>query len=139
EEDLNPGGFHRWPADQRMTSMMAPTLIAGGNGRHIALGSGGSNRLRTAILQVLVNLIDFEMPLAEAVDAPRVHFERDVLNIEHGFERDDLKALELNYPQLRFWDSRNLFFGGVHSVQVGEQSFEGAGDPRRGGVARIVQ
>lgn len=139
EEDLNPAGFHRWPCDRRMTSMMAPTIVSAANGHYTALGSGGSNRLRTAILQVLVNLIDFGMPLADAVDAPRIHFERDVLNIEQATERDHLDALRSDYPQLRCWDSRNLFFGGVHSVQAGKAAFSGAGDPRRGGVARIVR
>ncbi|NCF83641.1 MAG: Gamma-glutamyltranspeptidase, partial [Proteobacteria bacterium] len=59
EEDLNPGGFQRWPEGHRMTSMMAPTLLEWPDGDTVALGSGGSNRLRTAILQVLLNLIDF--------------------------------------------------------------------------------
>jgi len=58
EEDLNPDGFHRWPVNRRMTSMMAPTLVISPQGKKISLGSGGSNRLRTAILQVLINIID---------------------------------------------------------------------------------
>ena len=75
EEDLNPQGFHRWPVNQRMTSMMSPSLVLQPKGRSIALGSGGSNRIRSAILQVLVNLIDFVMSPDDAVNQPRVHFE----------------------------------------------------------------
>ena len=41
EEDLNPGGFHRWHANQRMSSMMAPTVAHLPDGRVIATGSGG--------------------------------------------------------------------------------------------------
>jgi gamma-glutamyltranspeptidase/glutathione hydrolase len=66
EEDLNPGGFQRWPEGHRMTSMMAPTLLEWPDGDTVALGSGGSNRLRTAILQVLLNLIDFKLPVGVA-------------------------------------------------------------------------
>ncbi|NIR61859.1 MAG: Gamma-glutamyltranspeptidase, partial [Gammaproteobacteria bacterium] len=93
EEDLNPGGFQRWPVAHRMTSMMAPTLLEWPEGETVALGSGGSNRLRTAILQVLVNLIDFELPVEEAVHAPRVHYENGLLSVEGGFDLEALAPL----------------------------------------------
>jgi len=75
EEDINPTGFHQWPEDTRLSSMMAPTLAVEGNGTLMALGSGGSNRIRTAILQVLVNFLDFSMSADDAVEAPRLHYE----------------------------------------------------------------
>ncbi|NIQ53769.1 MAG: Gamma-glutamyltranspeptidase, partial [Gemmatimonadetes bacterium] len=81
EEDLNPGGFQRWPEAHRMTSMMAPSALEWPNGDRAALGSGGSNRLRTAILQVLLNIIDFRLPVEEAVQAPRVHYENGLLSV----------------------------------------------------------
>ncbi|MDX1576417.1 MAG: gamma-glutamyltransferase, partial [Kiloniellales bacterium] len=62
EEDLNVAGFHAWREGTRMASMMAPTLAFLADGGVAALGSGGSNRIRTAILQVLSNLIDFAQP-----------------------------------------------------------------------------
>lgn len=69
EEDLNPMGFHNWTVNQRMTSMMAPSFVDTPN-QTIVLGSGGSNRIRTAILQVLVNLLEYDMSIEEAVCAP---------------------------------------------------------------------
>ncbi len=138
EEDLNPSGFHRWQTNQRMTSMMAPGLLLWPNGRQVALGSGGSNRIRTAILQVLSNLVDFGQPLETAVNQPRIHFEKGHLAIEGGFDRERLARLVEGYPDHRFWDDRNLFFGGVHAVEHDGKDFHGAGDPRRGGVARVV-
>lgn len=133
EEDLNPAGFNCWPCDVRVSSMMAPTL-AEAKGHLIAIGSGGSNRLRSAILQTLVNMIDFGMTARQAVDAPRIHFERDSLDIEPGLADDALQALCADYPQHRVWGSRNLFFGGTHTVCWDGKGFSGAGDPRRGGV-----
>jgi len=138
EQDLNPRGFHRWPPDQRMTSMLSPSLAVFPDGRHIAIGSGGSNRLRTAILQVLVNLVDFHMNLEDAVHAPRIHCEADLLNIEGGFAADDLRSLGARFPQHKIWEERNLFFGGTHCVEWDGVTFHGSGDPRRGGVALIV-
>ena len=77
EEDLNPGGFHRLPAGVRLASMMTPTIARLSDGGQIALGSGGSNRIRSAILQVLLNVLEFDMDLEQAVNAPRLHLERD--------------------------------------------------------------
>jgi gamma-glutamyltranspeptidase/glutathione hydrolase len=138
EEDLNPDGFYRWPANCRMTSMMAPTLLLGPDGRKISLGSGGSNRLRTAILQVLVNIVDFDMPLHDAVNHPRIHFENDLLSVEPGFESKVLDRLFESHTNHKLWQQQNLFFGGVHTVAEHNGRFDGAGDQRRGGVAIIV-
>ena len=138
EQDLNPDGFFRWPANQRMTSMMAPTLVVSSQGRKVCLGSGGSNRLRTAILQVLINIIDFEKNLHDAVNHPRIHFENDLLSVEPGFEPLELQPLRQRYINHKLWEQKNLFFGGVHAVTEHNGKFDGAGDQRRGGVAKIV-
>jgi gamma-glutamyltranspeptidase/glutathione hydrolase len=139
EQDLNPSGFFRWPADQRMTSMMAPTLVISPQGKKTCLGSGGSNRLRTAILQVLINLIDYNHPLYDAVNHPRIHFENDLLSIEPGFDAGELQMLCRQYANHKLWRQKNLFFGGVHAVTEHHGVFDGAGDPRRGGVAKVVE
>ena len=139
EEDLNPDGFYRWPANQRMTSMMAPTLVISPQGKIISLGSGGSNRLRTAILQVLVNLIDFDMPLYEAVNQPRVHCENDLISIEPGFDGDAIQALLEEQEKHKIWRQQNMYFGGVHAVSEHQGQFSGAGDQRRAGVACVVE
>ena len=139
EEDINPAGFHQWPTDQRMTSMMAPCLVLFDDGREIALGSGGSNRIRSAILQVLSNLIDHGLTVKQAVEAPRIHLENDHLSIEGGFDQHNLNELQKTFPQHTLWPTRNLFFGGAHTVMRDGDNFSGAGDPRRGGVAKLVR
>ena len=134
EEDLNPAGFHRWPEGERMTSMMAPTIGLFPDGHRISTGSGGSNRLRTAILQVLLNLIDFNMDVEQAVNAPRIHYEDSLLSVEGGFDEQRIETLLEAYPDHQVWDEQNLFFGGVHTVDSDGKGFSGAGDPRRSGV-----
>ncbi len=137
EEDLNPAGFHAWKTNTRMSSMMAPTMVLEPQGRLTALGSGGSNRIRTAILQVLLGLLDFQLDLTDAVEAPRCHFEQGLLNMEYGFPEAAITSLATEWPDLKAWDEQNLFFGGVHAVRADLSTGEmiGAGDPRRGGVA----
>lgn len=133
EEDLNPGGFHQWQQDVRVSSMMAPSLAIDDK-RIIAIGSGGSNRLRTAILQTLSNLIDFDMPVAEAVDAQRIHSERGLISIEPGFDQGAVTDLISSHEKHHLWEEQNLFFGGTHTVTFDGKQFQGAGDARRGGV-----
>ena len=138
EIDLHPQGFHRLPAGQRLMTMMSPVLILKGGHPLMALGSGGSNRIRSAILQVISNVIDFQLELAEAVDAPRLHFEDKVMQLEGGIEPTVAAQLEARGYQVNRWPARNMFFGGVHAVaQEAESTWIAVGDVRRGGsVAR---
>ena len=138
EDDLNPGGFHRWTPDARMTSMMAPTALAWRDGRRVVTGSGGSNRIRTALLQVLVNLVDFAMDVEEAVIAPRIHMEGSFLSVEGGFDPERIAPVLAAWPDHQLWDASNVFFGGAHTVASGPRGVEGAGDPRRGGACAII-
>jgi gamma-glutamyltranspeptidase/glutathione hydrolase len=139
EEDLNPGGFNRWHEGVRLASMMSPTVVETADGTRCALGSGGSNRIRSAITQVLANLLDFGMRPEQAVTAPRIHLEGEKLSYEPGFSPAALDALCAAVPQHHGWPETNLFFGGVHTVSVtADGRFDGAGDPRRGGVARVA-
>jgi gamma-glutamyltranspeptidase / glutathione hydrolase len=138
EADLQPLGFGRWPLDTRLTSMMAPTVVEErGGGGVVVLGSGGSNRIRSAILQVLLGLLELGLPLAEAVARPRLHVEGSRLEIEGGFEREVVDALTSRWADHRVWPGANLFFGGAHAVRLSPGGWSGAGDPRRGGVAWV--
>ncbi len=121
-----------------MTSMMAPSVIRTSDGAVIATGSGGSNRIRTALLQVMMNLIHFEMDVTDAVLHPRIHLEGDKLSVEGGFAPEEVERLIAHYSEHEVWPDRNLFFGGAHTVMVSDDGYAGAGDPRRGGVCRIV-
>ena len=138
EDDLNPDGFHQWTPGERMTSMMAPTALAWRDGRRVATGSGGSNRIRTALLQVLVNLVDLAMEVEEAVVAPRVHVEDSFLSVEGGFDAERISAVLEAWPEHQLWSATNMFFGGAHTVASGGRGVEGAGDPRRDGASAMI-
>ncbi|HTI33362.1 MAG TPA: gamma-glutamyltransferase [Miltoncostaea sp.] len=138
EEDLNPGGFGRTDPGERMTSMMAPSLLLRDGEPVMALGSAGSNRLRSAILQTVVNLVDAGMDVRGAVRHPRVHPEGDGVDVEGGGPEDAVAALLADGHRLRRWGETNLLFGGVSAAGVGPSGLDGAGDPRRGGAAVAV-
>ncbi|HUA74505.1 MAG TPA: gamma-glutamyltransferase [Solirubrobacteraceae bacterium] len=139
EEDLNPFGFHLHPRRRRMPSMMAPTVVMREGEVELVLGSAGSNRIRSAILQTIVGAVDHGLGVRAAVDAPRVHFEGDVLYVEPGVEPSELEALAASDDaegiEIVRFASQNLFFGGVQAVSRRGRVLAGAGDPRRGGVA----
>lgn len=132
EEDLSPLGFHTHPAGRRMPSMMAPTIVMSEGEVELVLGSAGSNRIRSALLQTIVGVVDRGLHAPAAVSAPRAHFEGGIVYHEPGIEptSDPEKEREL----VRFHEL-NLFFGGVQAVQSDGGKLIGAGDPRRGGVA----
>jgi gamma-glutamyltranspeptidase/glutathione hydrolase len=135
EQDLSPLGFYSHSPGRRLPSMMAPTVVLGDGVPELVLGSAGSNRIRSAIVQVIVNVVDGGMAPRAAVDAPRLHFEDGLVYVEPGIDEAALKGRTLAY-----FRERNLFFGGVQAVRrdpvTGELS--GAGDPRRGGAVVIA-
>jgi gamma-glutamyltranspeptidase/glutathione hydrolase len=139
EADLHPGGFHTRPAGIRLPTMMTPTIVLHNGMTRLVVGSGGSIRIRSAILQVLNNLLDYQMPLAEAVNKARVHVENGALQCEAGYDPVALQELEaMGYPVNR-WQSRSIYFGGAHSVaRLPNGRLQAAGDNRRGGATAVA-
>jgi gamma-glutamyltranspeptidase/glutathione hydrolase len=139
EIDLHPNGFHRLPSGARLTTMMSPVVVLREGEPVLAVGSGGSNRLRSAIMQVISNVIDFGMPLADAIDAPRVHFEADLLQVEGGILDSVVSELKRAGYRVNHWPGRNMFFGGAHAVAQQGGKLVAAGDRRRGGSVAVVE
>ncbi|WP_291994407.1 gamma-glutamyltransferase [Candidatus Accumulibacter sp. ACC003] len=140
EDDINPAGFHQLPPGTRLSTMMSPTIVVAGDRPCFALGSGGSNRIRSAILQALLNLLAYHRPLDEAVNASRLHVEGGKLWFESsGLDAKVIAALEKAWPDCTRFEQPSLFFGGVNCVAYGHDHPYGAGDRRRGGVVVVAQ
>jgi gamma-glutamyltranspeptidase/glutathione hydrolase len=122
----------------RLTTMMSPAVVLRQGEPLLAVGSGGSNRLRSAITQVISNVVDFGMPLADAIDAPRVHFEAGLLQVEGGIRDTVVRELEGAGYQVNHWPGPNMFFGGAHAVARQNGRLVAAGDRRRGGSVAVV-
>jgi gamma-glutamyltranspeptidase/glutathione hydrolase len=101
----------------------------------------GATRILTGVLQVVVNMIDFEMTPVEAVSAPRVHCEQEQLDLEpraYFALKDELKAR--GYNVVKSGLSYDAFFSLVHvaSRDPATGRLNGAADPRgRGGLAIV--
>jgi gamma-glutamyltranspeptidase/glutathione hydrolase len=140
EEDLNPLGFHNWEENKRISSMMSPTLVSRKGIPIMTMGSGGSNRIRSAITQAISNFIDFNMNPEDCVNAPRIHWEKNHLDIEPGFNMDTIENLILPPGAEKiYWTAKNMYFGGVHAVFIDQKgNIIPAGDRRRVGAVRIL-
>ena len=140
EEDLNPQGFHRIPPGQRVSSMMSPTLALRDGEVVLGLGSAGSNRIRSAILQTAVRVLEQEMNADDAVVAGRLHFEAGTVQAEPGVDETGLDDLERRGVPVVRWKRKNLFFGGAQAVTRDPAGGElsGGGDPRRGGAVAFA-
>jgi gamma-glutamyltranspeptidase/glutathione hydrolase len=103
-----------------------------------AVGSAGSNRLRSAILMVVAGMVDAGLDPAQAVARARVHHEGGGLDVEGGVPAGAVAALRDAGFDLRLWDETNLYFGGVSAVGADARGLSAAGDPRRGGGAAGV-
>jgi gamma-glutamyltranspeptidase/glutathione hydrolase len=135
EEDLNPLGFHAISPGRRVPSMMAPTVVLRDGEIELGLGSAGSNRIRSAILQTIVRAVEQGMGAGEAVRAPRLHFEQGVVQAEPGIDEGALARIEARGVPVLRRPAINLFFGGTQAVarERGTGRLSGGGDPRRGG------
>jgi gamma-glutamyltranspeptidase/glutathione hydrolase len=140
EEDLNPFGFHEHSPGHRLPSMMSPTVVLRDGELEAGLGSGGSNRIRAAILQTIMRLVCDGLGAAEAVNAPRVHFEHGAIQAEPGIDEEALRRLEQRGYEVVRWAERNVFFGGVHAVarEPRTGALTGGGDQRRGGAVAVA-
>lgn len=129
EIELNRRAAETRAPGTRLPSNMAPT-VARGDGAVLAIGSPGADRITTAIHQVLTNLLQFEMPLREAIEHPRLHVdttgEKDQLRTEPGLELPDVELPVYTFPAL------NMYFGGVSVASFDERrGFEVCADSRR--------
>jgi gamma-glutamyltranspeptidase/glutathione hydrolase len=82
----------------------------------------------------MLNLIDFGLPVDEAVNAPRIHFEGGVLDVEAGMAPEEVDTLEAMGLRVKRWRKKDMYFGGVHTIYFNDGAMRAAGDERRGGA-----
>ena len=127
-------------------SSMSATIVARGETPVMAVGSPGSARIISAVVQVVSNWIDRGMDIGGAVAAPRMHvvppnrilFERGISkNLARRFKK---AGFELEQPPVEVArDGFNAYFGGVHAVAFEDGQWTGAADPRRDGTVVFVR
>ncbi|MFL6179299.1 MAG: gamma-glutamyltransferase [Actinomycetes bacterium] len=137
ESDLHPDGFHGAEPGTRVASMMAPSLLDLADGSVVALGSGGSERIRSALLQTVVRLVHGDA-LVNAVGDPRFHFDGSTSQLEPGVSDAVATELAAMGPVQR-WRQTSVYFGGVNAVRRHPDGrLEATGDTRRDGAGAVI-
>jgi gamma-glutamyltranspeptidase/glutathione hydrolase len=122
---------------QRTTSSMAPTFVYDASGPVLALGTPGGDTIPSTLLQIISNVVDFRMPFARAIDAPRVHqsYALDRASFELGRPPAQAILSRLKRMGHRF-EPRGTKQGDAKCVLLSNGVLWGYADPREGGLAR---
>jgi gamma-glutamyltranspeptidase/glutathione hydrolase len=124
---------------ERLSSMMSPSVVLRDGRPRLVVGSAGSLRLRGAVMQIVVNVVQHGLGVVDAIDRPRVHLEGEHLHCEGGHDPAQLDRLEELGWDVTRWRRRNLYFGGAAAVEMRDDgTLAAAGDPRRGGAGVVV-
>ncbi|MGL4635721.1 MAG: gamma-glutamyltransferase [Beijerinckiaceae bacterium] len=117
---------------KRPLSSMSPTIVFKDGKPVLVTGSPGGSRIITTVLQVVSNVIDHGMNVAEATEAPRVHHQwlPDELRVERGLSVDTIRLLQAKGHKVEVRQA----MGSTHSIAVNKQGFEGASDQRQAGT-----
>jgi gamma-glutamyltranspeptidase/glutathione hydrolase len=124
-------------AGKRPLSSMTPTIVFANGEPWFATGSPGGSRIITAVLQMIVNVIDHGMNIAEAASAPRMHHQwyPDVLSLEPGFSPDTIRLLKERGHDVQKSRSSS---GSTQTVAYRDGLFRGASDMRRPGAGSVA-
>jgi len=126
---LTGGDANRIAPGKRMLSSMAPTIVQRDGKNLLVTGSPGGSQIITTVLQVILNVIDFDLNIQSAVAAPRVHHQwlPDELRVEEGLSPDTLKLLE----EMGYTVVRGSAMGASQSILIRDGVMSGGADPRR--------
>jgi gamma-glutamyltranspeptidase/glutathione hydrolase len=115
-------------------SAMTPTIVLRNGKLYLVVGSPGGPTIINTVLEVILNVVDFQMNVADAVDAPRLHHQwmPDVLRLERGFSPDTVALLKARGHNVEFEDGQ----GEVAAIRIQDGWLEGDADPRTEGTAK---
>lgn len=120
---------------RRPLSSMVPTIVLKDGKPFLVLGAPGGSRIITAVLQVLLNVIDFGMNIQEAIDFPRVHhqWKPDRLDIERGISPDTIALLKKDGYNIE--EAKPVVIARVEAILLGDGWLQGGHDERGSGKA----
>ncbi|MDX9897895.1 MAG: gamma-glutamyltransferase [Spirochaetia bacterium] len=126
---------------KRMNTTIAPTLVMKNGKAFATLGTPGAMRIVPTLAQIVTNLIDYDMGIQEAIEAPRMYCTflqgagKTTMDIESFlFPEAEVARLAAMGYKLKTYDERDLFFGGVQGIIIKNGKMHGGADPRRDGA-----
>jgi gamma-glutamyltranspeptidase/glutathione hydrolase len=135
--DPRPGRAGSIAPGKRRFSSLSPTIVFEGDTPVMTLGAPGGAWIGIAILQVLLNVLEFGMGMQEAISAPRFSATTDAIDISNRIPRATQTAVEaMGYRVNRY--PGGFVFAGVHGITLWDGRLEGGADPQRDGYVGEV-
>ena len=135
--DPRPGMTHSIHPGKRRFTAMCPTIVFKGDAPYIVVGAPGGTFITMGVLQSILNVIDFDMTMLEAVAAPRFTANSNTIDVSNRiphFVTDEL--VRRGYPVER--NPFSYVFAGVHAIRIKDGAWDGGADPGRDGMALAV-
>jgi len=124
--------------NRRPVSSMSPVLVSRNGKPYMMTGSPGGSKIISANMQMVLNVVEFGMNIADAAVAPRIHHQwrPDVLEIESGISPDTVSRLIDRGQNINF-SQRSAGMGSLQTVIWSDGVFYGYSDPRRPGAGAV--
>ncbi|MBU1049914.1 gamma-glutamyltransferase [Candidatus Bipolaricaulota bacterium] len=137
--DPEPGGPNSVAAGKIPASSMCPLFVFESDRLRAVLGTPGGMRIASTLVELVVQLVDWNIPLSVAISAPRFHSETDTLYVEARVPDNVISGLEARGHRIEVKSPFDLFFGGAHVIEIlgdgTDAVYVGVADPRRAGQA----
>ncbi len=139
--DPRPGMPHSIGPGKRRFTAMCPTIVFKGDDPYVVIGAPGGTFITMGVLQAILNVMDFDMTMLEAVAAPRFTANSNTIDVSNRIPHFVTRDLEeRGYPVVR--NPFSYVFAGVHGIRLagGDRGrrWDGGADPGRGGSALEV-
>ncbi len=135
--DPRPGRAMSLAPGKKRVSSMAPSILFKDGKPALVIGAPGGSNIPMGILQVILNVIDFGMPIIAAVDAPRMAATGNVIDLSHRIPQRVCDTLrDDGYEVLR--SAHSYVVGRPHAIHIDGDRLTGAADPAAGGMALTV-
>ena len=121
------------PGKRRFTSL-CPTMLLDDGTLRFVVGAPGGTQIAMGVLQVILNTVDFGMPVLDAVSAPRFSSTSDAIDVCNRIPRSATRELEADGYEVVRWPG-SYEFARVHAINVGPDGLTGAADPGADGMA----
>jgi gamma-glutamyltranspeptidase/glutathione hydrolase len=131
--DPRPGNADSIAPGKSRFSSMSPSIVLKNGQPFIVIGAPGGTQIPMGLLQSIINVIDFDMSMVEAVSAPRFSATSNLIDVSNRISRQTTRPLEdLGYKVVR---NPNTFgFAAVHGIKVLNGEWQGAADPGHDGI-----
>jgi len=132
--DPRPGRAGSIAPGKRRSSSAAPTIVFKGDAPHIVIGAPGGSYIAPAVAQGIMNVIDFDMSMLEAVAAPRIVAVSDSIDVANRVKMAVTDALEADGYSIKR-SPMSYAFAALHGIRIQDGQLDGGADPQRDGMA----